>query len=428
MSSAYRFLAICAVLTGALAAGAAVPRAGQATPGESGCVTCHAKLPTPLLSAPVAAYRDDIHRERGFGCSDCHGGNPKATDEVNAKSAAYGYRGQIEAEGVIAMCARCHSDAEFMRGYAPRQRVDQASEYAASVHGKRLAAGDRHVANCASCHSAHGIRQVSDARSPVFPTNVAATCARCHADAAHMAGYKTPDGSPLPTSQRADYEKSVHYEALVKRNDLSAPTCNDCHGNHGAAPPGVGTVANVCGTCHAVFAARFELSAHRQIFDRGCVECHGNHAVAPPGDEMLGTGPEAICASCHAEGDTGFEAAKTMRAGLERLKGSLDRAGGLIASVHNAGMEVSDEELALGEARAKLTLARTEIHAFNPSSVEPIITSGLDIVGGVEGAGQAAFAELRFRRRGLAASLAAIVIFVVGLAFKVREIDRRQQV
>ena len=100
-------------------------------------------------------------------------------------------------------------------------------------------------------------------------------------------GYKLPDGTPLPTNQFADYQKSVHYAALTKGNDLSAPTCNDCHGNHGAAPPGVGAVANVCGTCHAVFAQKFETSVHAQIFDKGCVECHSNHAVLKPSDEML---------------------------------------------------------------------------------------------------------------------------------------------
>ena len=91
-----------------------------------------------------------------------------------------------------------------------------------------------------------------------------------------MKGYKLPDGSPLPTDQRAKYEKSVHHAAMAEKNDLSAPTCNDCHGNHGAAPPGVGAVTNVCGTCHSVFATRFALSTHAQIFDRGCVECHSS--------------------------------------------------------------------------------------------------------------------------------------------------------
>jgi DnaJ-class molecular chaperone len=103
-----------------------------------------------------------------------------------------------------------------------------------------------------------------------------------------MSGY-TLGTKPLPTNQLAEYQQSVHYLALTKGNDLSAPTCNDCHGNHGAAPPGAGSVVNVCGTCHAVFAQKFATSVHAQIFDKACVECHGNHAVLKPSDEMLGT-------------------------------------------------------------------------------------------------------------------------------------------
>ena len=105
------------------------------------------------------------------------------------------------------------------------------------------ATGDTRVATCISCHGAHGVRLVNDAKSPAFPTNVAATCGACHASPDHMRGYTLSDGKPLPTSQRADYERSVHYAALVKQNDLGAPACNDCHGNHGAAPPGVGCSA-----------------------------------------------------------------------------------------------------------------------------------------------------------------------------------------
>ena len=43
-----------------------------------------------------------------------------------------------------------------------------------------------------------------------LPDNVAATCATCHANDAHMEGYTLADGSPLPTNQLADYQKSVH--------------------------------------------------------------------------------------------------------------------------------------------------------------------------------------------------------------------------
>src|SRR5581483_9243910 len=205
--------------------------AEQPAPAVTGCVACHAAQQEPRVAAPASLYRGpDVHRERGFTCVDCHGGDPAAGDAKQAHDASRGFKGKPAGEGIIATCARCHSDAELMRRYAPKQRVDQASEYATSVHGKRLAAGDHKVATCATCHGAHGVRLVSDAKSPVFPTNVANTCASCHADAGHMAGYTLPGGSPLPTTQAADYRKSVHFEALTKGNDLSAPTCNDCHG------------------------------------------------------------------------------------------------------------------------------------------------------------------------------------------------------
>ena len=289
-----------------------------------------------------------------------------------------------------------------------------------------MAAGDTRVATCANCHGAHGIRHVNDATSPVFPTNVAATCAACHADQAHMSGYTLPDKSPLPTNQLALYQQSVHYAALTKGNDLSAPTCNDCHGNHGAAPPGAGSVVNVCGTCHAVFAQKFATSVHAQIFDRGCVECHSNHAVLKPSDAMLGTDPGSLCGTCHSGADDkGAVAATGMRADIERLKAGIDRSAATVARLKNAGMEMDPQELALGTARSRLTLARTEMHAFDAARVTPIVDEGLMIVADVDRAGERATAELRFRRRGLALSLGAILLVVVALGLKIRQIDRR---
>jgi predicted CXXCH cytochrome family protein len=313
-----------------------------------------------------------------------------------------------------------------MRKYAPRQRVDQAVEYATSVHGKRLASGDQNVATCVSCHGAHGIRRVNDAKSPVFAVNVAGTCAACHASPSHMAGYTLPNKQPLPTNQLALYQQSVHYAALTKGNDLSAPTCNDCHGNHGAAPPSVESVVNVCGTCHAVFAQKFAPSVHAQIFDRGCVECHSNHDVRQPSDAMLGTDAKSVCATCHSGADDkGLAAAASMRGDIEKLKAALNKSSAAVSGLVNAGMEMSAQELAIGAARTKLTLARTEMHAFDPARVTPLVAEGLATLASVDSAGQAALAELRFRRRGLAASLAAILLVVVGLALKIRQLERR---
>jgi predicted CXXCH cytochrome family protein len=401
----------------------------QPAPAGNTCLTCHATLTDARLATPAALFSGaDVHRERGFACVDCHGGDPAAGDRAHAHDAGRGFKGAPKGQTQIATCARCHSDAALMRRFAPKQRVDQAAEYVTSVHGKQLAAGHTDVATCASCHGPHGIRLVSDAKSPVFPTNVAATCATCHADPRHMADYKLPDGTALPTNQFANYQKSVHYAALTKGNDLSAPTCNDCHGNHGATPPGVGAVTNVCGTCHAVFAAKFQTSVHAQIFDKGCVECHSNHAVLQPSDAMLGVTGRGICASCHTAGDKsdkGAAAAETMRAEFEQLGTSIKQSQSLIGRVQNAGIEVSDQELALREAATKLTLARTEMHGFDPTLVAPIIADGTKIVASVDAAGQKGVAELRFRRRGLAISLGAILLLVVALWLKIRQIDRR---
>jgi predicted CXXCH cytochrome family protein len=381
------------------------------------------------LSTPPALYAgEDIHRTSGFACVDCHAGNPDAREAGLAHDRARGFRGAPRGAEQVAVCTKCHSDPDVMRRYAPRQRVDQAAEYATSVHGKQLATGDTRVATCASCHGAHGIRGVRDAKSPVFPTNVAGTCATCHANDEHMKGYKLPDGKPLPTHQLADYQKSVHYAALTTGGDLSAPTCNDCHGNHGAVPPGVGSVANVCGTCHAVFAQKFATSVHAEIFDKGCVECHSNHAVLKPSDAMLGATEPAVCATCHSGADDkGVIAATGMRAGLDRLNGAIKKTADVIDHVGNAGIEISAEELKLADARNHLTLARTEMHTFKPANVDPVIQAGLAIVTDVDQAGNRATRELAFRRRGLALSLGAILIFVAALWLKIRQIEKRQE-
>jgi predicted CXXCH cytochrome family protein len=404
-------------------AGRVAPAEAQQPAAATGCQTCHASQQAAALATPARDFAlTDVHRDRGFTCVDCHGGDGAATDKAAAKAPATGFRGKPSGAQVIAVCARCHSDAALMRKYAPKQRVDQATEYATSVHGQQLAKGDSRVATCISCHGAHGVRLVSDAQSPVYPLNVAATCTKCHADPERMKGYQRA-GTPLPTDQRAAYEKSVHYKAMVERNDLSAPTCNDCHGNHGAAPPGVGAIANVCGTCHTVFATKFALSTHSQIFDRGCVECHGNHAIAQPRDAMLGTDKDALCSTCHSEGDEGHKAATAMRGGIERLKAAIAHSQEQVDSVENSGIDMADQALLLREAGNHLTLARTEMHAFDPKLVDTVLTEGIGLTAKVDAASQAARSEVSYRRTGLGISLAFIVLVVIALQLKIRTLE-----
>jgi hypothetical protein len=112
-----------------------------------------------------------------------------------------------------------------------------------------------------------------------------------------------------------------------------------------------------------------------------------------------------------------------MRRTIERLKAAIDGSTGVMSRVANAGIEVSAQELTLAEARTHLTLARTELHSFDPAAVEATTTAGMALVATVDAAGEAATNELAYRRRGLAFSLAAILLFVGALALKIRRLE-----
>src|SRR5262249_12503702 len=137
-------------------------------------------------------------------------------------------------------------------------------------------------------------------------------------------------------------------------------------------------------------------------------------------------GPHAICATCHSgPDDKGAVAANAMRSGIDRLKIAIDQSAAAVSRVKNAGIEVGPQELALADARSHLTLARAEAPAFEPPRVEGVIAEGLKITDRVEAAANQGVAELRYRRLGLALSLGAILLFVVALGLKIRQLERR---
>jgi len=187
------------------------------------CMTCHSAMEEGT-KGPSTLIKNDVHIAHGLSCADCHGGDRSSDDPTIAMSKAKGFKGKPARTAIPKFCAACHANPDIMRKFAPSERVDQYELYQTSVHGKRLAAGDTNVATCIDCHSVHDIRAVRDGLSPVHPLHVAETCARCHSDKLKMAPYK------IPTNQFEEYRTSVHWEAMTKRGDLSAPTCASCHG------------------------------------------------------------------------------------------------------------------------------------------------------------------------------------------------------
>jgi predicted CXXCH cytochrome family protein len=405
-----------------LAVAALLLASGAARAGET-CVSCHEGQKEARLSDPVKASPADIHFRRGLNCSSCHAGDGTAATKEEAHSAAKGFRVPRGAQAVET-CAHCHSDPSFMRNFDPGVSTDQESQYRQSHHGKRLAEGDVKVATCVSCHGNHGILQVKDPLSPVYRRNVPATCGKCHGDPEYMKGRK------IPTDVVAKYTSGVHGKALLDRGDMGAPACNSCHGNHGATPPDITSVANVCGVCHSQQADYFRSSKKKANFDENgiaaCVFCHSNHDIRSPTDAMLGTGKESVCLQCHEDkDDAGFVAAQRWEAGFRSLTAKLQSATDVLGEAERAGMEVSDPLFRLTEAHDHLLQARVLIHTYDAARVLEKISAGEAIAVAGRGDGEMALTEIDFRRRGLYVSLFAIGILAVGIWFKIRELDRR---
>jgi len=394
-------------------------------PTETSCVKCHSELDGEWQE-PTKHTGEDVHFGRALSCHNCHGGDPTAGfdgDPTLAHSRAKGWTGKPARKDIPAFCARCHADPEFMKKYDPHTRVDQYSEYLTSGHGRRLKTGDDKVAVCVDCHGAHGIRKVSDPQSGVYPTHLADTCGRCHGDKALM----TPYG--LPSTPPEDYRKSVHARALYDNGDLSAPTCNDCHGSHGATPPGVQNVSAVCGSCHTREASLFRETEAKRRIDLSdcsqCMVCHSNHAVLKPTDDMLGIGPGSTCTTCHSEGDAQYGYADTMAKSLAGVQARLAEARDLLDGAGRAGVEVGPERFALQAGQDHVVEARVLVHSFDVERFLAATIEGQKVAdAGVE-AGHRAFDELHFRRNGLWLFLVVVVAVMIALGLKARDLSRQ---
>jgi len=309
-----------------------------------------------------------------------------------------------------------------MRRFNPQMRVDQFAEYQTSVHGMRNARGDESVATCTSCHSVHDIRRVRDPKSPVYPTQIASTCAKCHADPKRMATYK------IPTDQFDKYRKSVHAAALLDLHDLAAPSCNNCHGNHGARPPGVDSVASICSQCHRQEKDLFRKSPHAEPFQElglaGCIVCHENHEIHKTDDRMLSTQGNGVCAACHS-GDRAAAKVQNMQSSILKLRLDIDTASEALGRAERAGMEVSKSKFELEQAQAELVKARVSIHALSPEKIAELTNPALNVTAGAHKNANTALEEVGFRRRGLGYALIGIAVTIVALILKIREIESR---
>jgi predicted CXXCH cytochrome family protein len=375
------------------------------------CPDCASEARIKAVSEEFSA---DIHAQKGMTCIGCH-------ETVKGSSTAISYT--IKRKRIPELCGSCHADPARIKQFNPSLRTDQLSQYRTSVHGIKFAHGDMQVAICTDCHTVHTIRPASDPRSSVHPLNVAETCKRCHSDAAYMKPYG------VATDQFAGYVESVHYKAMVEAGDLSAPTCTTCHGSHGAAPPGVMAVANVCATCHVLQGKFFEESPHKQAFAKlelpGCVTCHESHRIHHPDDNFVGTGKSAVCGTCHIASEPAGQMADGTHSNFLHLTADIASAKSLLERAARSGMDVADAELELTQANDALIKARVSLHSAQPARVAADLEAGKKIVANAYVAGNAALRERNNRRKAVMLPVIALAALFVTAGLYVRALEKR---
>jgi hypothetical protein len=174
---------------------------------------------------------------------------------------------------------------------------------------------------CVDCHGgdprAVALPAAHRGRFTGAPSKVAtvALCGSCHADPDRMRQHG------LPTGQLAEFRTSRHGQLLLRRGDIDAPTCTDCHDAHTIlrrddARSNVYPVniPETCAHCHedrrlmgkyglsTGQMREFRESAHGVALFRDqnfaaptCVGCHGSHSALPPTVTEIAN----VCGRCH---------------------------------------------------------------------------------------------------------------------------------
>ncbi|MCL5961037.1 MAG: cytochrome c3 family protein, partial [Chloroflexi bacterium] len=362
-------------------------------PGGS-CAQCHQTL-GGKHETTVKEWNDSAHKAQKVGCADCHGGDRMASDAAAAMSPKAGFIGKPAKADIPKLCGYCHSDINRMRQYGVA--TDQLQQYQESQHGKLLAKGDTNVATCYDCHGGHNIKKKSDPTATVYPPNVPTTCAKCHANETLMKPYG------IPTDQYSKYQQGIHGQTLLEKQDQRAPSCANCHGSHGATPPGVKEVANVCAQCHSATYDLFANGGHELGALGGepkCISCHGQHDIKVPDETAIYTGTgDRTCSQCHAQGTPQKATADKIYEALASAGRNYAEAEDALSNAEANRMVVVAEKAKLDEANTNLIEARAAQHTVNLATITAKTKVVVDDADAVKKSADAAISESNFRRQ-----------------------------
>ena len=265
------------------------------------CYLCHTSI--------AREHKESIHGislsegiNEAAQCWNCHGSHD--IDSVKSSNS------KVSPKNLVATCGKCHDNADFIKKY--NLSINQPGKlYMKSIHGKLVNSGNKNAPSCVTCHGKHDIKNRVQEGSLISSYNMVNTCEKCHKEIAE------------------DFKKSVHWIA-VKKGIRLAPSCNDCHSEHGIQAVNTNdkrkTVKkiqdNSCLVCHQnlLLAQRFGMenksvssyqdSYHGLVSSKGgekvamCVDCHGVHKILPKDHAESTINQNNIvktCKKCHIE-------------------------------------------------------------------------------------------------------------------------------
>jgi cytochrome b subunit of formate dehydrogenase len=268
------------------------------------CAGCH-----PEASA---AHANGVHAHvlAGGGlaaaCTDCHG-----THDVLSVDDP---RSPVYALNVPATCEACHRPSPPAAHPAPAG--EEVRLYDTSVHGRLLLEKGLLVsATCVSCHGSHEVRPTRDPEASTSRRHVPYTCGTCHAGvlAGYLAGVHGADfltgGADVPVCTDCHSEHAIEDPARAASSVSAtnvAATCARCHANDELARRyGIegGRFASWGASYHGIAAGFGETRA------ANCASCHGYHAILPPSDPRSPVHPDNLqktCGKCHAGAGAAF--------------------------------------------------------------------------------------------------------------------------
>jgi hypothetical protein len=240
-------------------------------------------------------------------------------------------------------------------------------------------------------------------------------------------------GLPSDTVER--FRTSVHGRALLEEDLRGAPSCSDCHGSHGATPPGAHDTVQACGNCHEATAEQYRKSPHFNAADmrcaacheeeakkdplgyagQQCTACHGTHDIGVADRGMLEGDAVGHCGHCHRKDETAKAAAASILDGTRRLEEAMERTHADLRDAKAKGLFIDHEELYLRESERALVFVEPLAHSLDLAVIGKHLEEGLGRQIGTREALERQGTKLRDRRILLSA-LAALLLLLAALA------------